>query len=138
MARVLPPEHRSGICFTQTNEITTFPTFRFQAHEKLSKFLITYQHFENLQLHQRPFLTVPYLGKGPGNVDVESTLKQGDSVRDRKTTIMDQEFMDYSKYPLNEDLKARFNDPSKSIEELAMEGWTRGGASTREVNVQRT
>jgi hypothetical protein len=109
-----------------------------EAVDQENKLKPTYQHFENIQLHQRPFLTVPYLGKGPGNVDIESTLKQGDSIRDRKTTIMDKEFMDYSKYPLNEDLKSRFNDPSKSIEELAMDGWTRGGASTREVNVQRT
>ena len=108
------------------------------AIDQENKLKPTYQHFENLQLHQRPFLTVPYLGKGPGNVDIESTLREGDSVHDKKTTIMDTEFVDYSKYPLNTDLKSRFSDPSKSIEELAMNGWTRGGASTREINNQRT
>jgi len=108
--------------------------------DKESELKPTYQHFESLQLHQRPFLTVPYLGKGSGNIDVESTLLQGDSIHDRKSTstIMDKTFMNYEQYPLNDDLKQRFNDPSKSIEELAMEGWTRGGASTREINVQRT
>lgn len=108
------------------------------AIDQENKLKPTYQHFENLQLHQRPFLTVPYLGKGPGNVDVESSLMQGDSVADRKTTIMDKEFIDYSQYPLNGDLKSRFSDPSNSIEELALEGWKRGGISTREVNNQRT
>ena len=49
---------------------------------------------------------------------------------------MNKEFIDYKKYPLNDDLKQRFSDPSRSIEEMALEGWTRGGVATRESSVR--
>lgn len=105
-----------------------------------SALIPTYQHYEKLQLHQRPFLTVPYLGRGPGNIDVETTLKQGESVHERKSTstIMDKAYINYNEYPLDSELQKRFSDASRSIEELAMNGWIRGGASTREVNMQKT
>ena len=91
--------------------------------------------FEQLQLHQRPFATVPYLGKGNGNVDIESQLIQGEIVQDKKSlsTIMDKTFIDYSEYPLDEKVKSRINNPANSIEELAFHGWTRGGVPTREL-----
>jgi hypothetical protein len=39
---------------------------------------------EKLQLMQRPFLTVPYLGRGSCNPDTESQLLQGESTWDKK------------------------------------------------------
>lgn len=93
------------------------------------------RHFEKLQLHQRPFLTVPYLGKGPLDADLESKLMQGEVNTERKSTatIMDKPFIDYSNYPLMESVKSRINDPTNSIEELAFDGWTRGGLPTRDM-----
>lgn len=102
--------------------------------DKDSELLFKKDSEEKLQEQQRPFATVPYLGKGPGNIDMESKLMQGETNLDKKSekTIMNKEFIDYKKYPLNDDLKQRFNDPSRSIEEMALEGWTRGGVATRE------
>ena len=46
---------------------------------------------EKLQLHQRPFVTVPYLGRGPSKPDLESKLMQGEVITEKKSTstIMD-------------------------------------------------
>lgn len=89
---------------------------------------------EKLQLFQRPFLTVPYLGRGGGNPDIEAQLLHGEQFDQRKSvnTIMDKSFADYSQYPLQDDIKSYINNPANQVEELAMNGWTRGGSSARE------
>ena len=86
---------------------------------------------EKLQLMSRPFLTVPYLGKGAVDTTLESQLLQGEASHDRKSvsTIMDQNFSSKSQYILDENALKNSSNP---IEELAMNGWTRGGNSTRE------
>jgi hypothetical protein len=94
------------------------------------------RHFEKLQLHQRPFASVPYLGRGGLDADIESKLMQGESISERKSasTVMEKQYIDYNEYPLMHDVKSRINDPTNSIEELALEGWTRGGLPTRDMN----
>jgi hypothetical protein len=89
---------------------------------------------EKLQLMPRPFLTVPYLGRGSCDPTIESRLIQGETVRGKKSvsTVMEQSFLDPKTYPLEQGLVNRVQDGSKTIEELAMEGWIRGGSSTRE------
>ncbi len=47
VARVLPAAARSGICYGQTSEITTFSIFRFQALSKVWIFPRKYWQFEN-------------------------------------------------------------------------------------------
>jgi hypothetical protein len=78
---------------------------------------------DKLQLFTRPFITVPYLGKGSCDPTLESQLQQGEYVRGKKSvsTIMEQNF--YGSYPV--ELK------NPSIEELALDGWGRGGKDTR-------
>ena len=90
---------------------------------------------EKLELHQRPFVTVPYLGRGPSNPDLESKLLQGEVITEKKSTstIMDKTFIDYSEYPLLDDKKSEISNPKNLIQELALHGWTRGGIPTREV-----
>lgn len=92
---------------------------------------------ERLQLFQRPFATVPYLGNGGGDPTLESQLRQGEMVRGLKSTstISDKTYIDYSNYPMHAELKQQIADPSRSIEELAMNGWTRGGTGTRNASV---
>lgn len=89
---------------------------------------------EKLQLHQRPFVTVPYLGRGPSNPDLESKLMQGEVITEKKSTstIMDKTFIDYSEYPLLDNVKSQISNPENLIQELALHGWTRGGIPTRE------
>jgi len=92
--------------------------------------------FEKLQLNQRPFATVPYLGRGSANPDLESQLIQGEAVSDKKSlaTVMDKAYIDYSQYPLLNDVKSRVTNPTFSVEEAALDGWVRGGVPSRELS----
>jgi hypothetical protein len=93
---------------------------------------------DKLQLNQRTFVTVPYLGRGYGNPIVESQLQQGEAVTDRKSlnTIMEQNFIDYKNYPLINNVKERVSNPSFSVEEVALDGWVRGGVDSRNLEYQ--
>lgn len=88
---------------------------------------------DKVLLMQRPFATVPYLGRGPGNPDLESQLQQGEIVNHQKSvsTIMEKSFMDYTMYPTDDMMSERVANPSYTIEEAALNGWVRGGADTR-------
>jgi hypothetical protein len=90
---------------------------------------------EKLQLFPRPFLTVPYLGKGAGDPTLESQLQQGESVSDKKSvsTVAESLYGNYSyDYPLLESKKTQFANPANSMQELALAGWERGGSATRD------
>ena len=90
---------------------------------------------EKLQLNERPFLTVPYLGKGSCNPVLETQLLQGEQNGDKKSvsTIMTKSFMDYSLYPTDAKMEEQVTNPSHTIQEVALEGWVRGGMLTREM-----
>jgi hypothetical protein len=90
--------------------------------------------FEKLQLFQRPFVTVPYLGRGGGDPTLEAQLQQGEMIRDLKSvgTISEKSYMDYNQYPMRDDLRSQITNPANLVQELAMDGWIRGGASARE------
>jgi len=94
----------------------------------------TERPLEKLSLSQRPFLTVPYLGKGYGDPTLESQLQQGQMVADKKSvaTVSETSYIDYSTYPMMDDLKSKIGNPSYSVQEAAMDGWVRGGSSARE------
>jgi hypothetical protein len=91
------------------------------------------REFEKVQLFQRPFATVPYLGKGSCDPTVESRLQQGEMVSGMKSvsTIMEQSFTNYSLYPVDNNMEKRTTDPSYTVEESALNGWVRGGSITR-------
>ena len=91
---------------------------------------------EKLQLSQRPFLTVPYLGKGSCNPDLESRLMQGEVVSDKKSvsTVMEKSFMQYTMQPEDSTRDGRALNPKFTVEEAALDGWVRGGVSTRELS----
>lgn len=80
---------------------------------------------EKLQLFARPYLTIPYLGRGSCDPTLESQLLQGEVVRGKKsvTTIMEQNYATKTMYPLPEQINV--------VEEVALGGWNRGGADTR-------
>ena len=93
---------------------------------------------ERLQLMQRPFATVPYMGRGYGNPNVESQLQQGEMVSDRKSvsTVMEKPFGgDYSLFVSDTDMTTRVQN--YNVEETAMDGWVRGGVASREMSYER-
>jgi hypothetical protein len=89
---------------------------------------------EKIMLMPRPFLTVPYLGKGSCDPTLESQLLQGESVSDRKsiTNLSEVTYMDINQYPMHDEIRSTVNNPSYLVEESAMNGWIRGGVSTRD------
>jgi hypothetical protein len=88
-----------------------------------------------LQLLQRPFATVPYLGRGSCDTDLESQLIQGEAISEKKsvTTIMSQSFMGYSLYPTSKKMEEHVTNAKYTVEEAALDGWVRGGAASREM-----
>jgi|LauGreDrversion4_2_1035121.scaffolds.fasta_scaffold681581_2 hypothetical protein len=79
---------------------------------------------EKLQLMPRPFLTVPYLGRGACNPTIESQLQQGEMVRDRKSVMNTSPVMDgYTLY---------CSEPQENkVEEVALQDAFRGGIASR-------
>ena len=91
---------------------------------------------EHIMLMPRPFLTVPYLGRGSCDPALESQLQQGETVGDKKSvsTIMEKSFSSYALYPTDDKMKDRVQDPAKNVEESALNGWVRGGMLTRDMS----
>ena len=87
-----------------------------------------------LTLATRPFLTVPYLGRGLGDSDAEFQLRCGENALNKKTVnnTMEQNFAEHHNYPLINSLQQSVNNTAYLIESDAMDGWTRGGMSARE------
>jgi hypothetical protein len=88
-----------------------------------------------ISLYTRPFLTVPYLGKGPSNPVKESRLQQGEYVRNVKScnTVTEQNFSHLTYTPLLPHVQSEINNPNNLVEEHADEGWIRGGLPTRDL-----
>ena len=94
---------------------------------------------EKLSLQQRPFLTVPYLGRGSCDTVLESQLKQGDIIANKKSvsTITEQSFSSNHMYPLIDSIKDTITNPKYLVQEAALDGWIRGGSATREQAKQK-
>jgi hypothetical protein len=88
-----------------------------------------------ISLQERPFATVPFLGRGRSNVLLEAQLQQGDYNINRKSVTPDSEIC-YGKLsltPMIPTLKETVTNPANLIESSAAEGWIRGGLPAREL-----
>ena len=87
-----------------------------------------------ISLQERPFLTVPYLGRGDCDTDLELKIKTGQNLLNKKTVNNSSEisYIDYKNYPLIESLQNTITNPNNLIEDSASNGWIRGGMSSRE------
>lgn len=86
---------------------------------------------DKLSLNQRMFLTIPYLGRGSCDTDAESQLQQGANITDKKSisTVMDKSFLEYTMLPSDSKMNKRVSD--FNVEESALDGWIRGGGTSR-------
>jgi hypothetical protein len=86
-----------------------------------------------IRAQARPFMTVPYMGGGRGNPDVESMLFQSEHVRMGKEcgTITEQGF-DGVFTPLIKTVKDNIQAPEHLVPEVAANGWIRGGIPSRQ------
>jgi hypothetical protein len=85
-----------------------------------------------IRAQARPFLSVPYMGTGRGNSDVESMLIHAEQVRQGKEagTITEQGF-DGVFEPLIKTVSENIQAPKHLVTEVAAEGWIRGGIPSR-------
>jgi hypothetical protein len=86
-----------------------------------------------LSLLQRPFVTVPFLGKGSVNADLETQILQNkwDSSRKSETNSSEMSYIPVTHYPLIPSISNKITNP-----DYLVESWTRGGDSTRQANVE--
>jgi hypothetical protein len=86
-----------------------------------------------IDLFQRPFATVPFLGRGSVNPVMESQIQQGEQIVNKRSvnTLSEKSYIKYHQTPLLPAVKQRM-DTSK-IENDASEGWIRGGVPSREL-----
>jgi len=88
-----------------------------------------------LNLQERPYKTVPYLGKGTADPTMETQLLQGDAFTNRKSVNPSSEicYTQYSNYPLLPSIKDSVANPGNLIEDAADSNWIRGGLPSREL-----
>lgn len=88
---------------------------------------------EKLSLNQRPFVTVPYLGRGMGDPTIESQLQQGEFGHEPRSvaSATEKSFLAHEIGPSDEHMKEFVQDPRYTVEEAALDGWVRGGSTTR-------
>jgi len=89
----------------------------------------------HLDLFQRPFATVPYLGRGSVNPVMESQILQGDQLVNKKTVnnLSEKSYIKYHQTPLLPAVQRIINNPANQIESVASNGWIRGGVPSREL-----
>jgi len=88
-----------------------------------------------ISLLERPFKTVPFLGRGESNTLVESRLQQGDYNINKKSVNPTSEvcYVNYEMYPLIPSIKDTVTNPNYLVEGIAQPGWIRGGIPSREL-----
>ena len=85
-----------------------------------------------IRAQARPFLSVPFMGAGRGNSDVESMLLHAEQVRQGKEcgTISEKGF-DGVFEPLIKTVRDNIQEPKHLVQEVAANGWIRGGIPSR-------
>jgi len=94
------------------------------------------RHKCKLSLQQRKYLTVPFLGKGKVQPIVESKMQQGVQITDKKScrVLMEKSFMGLHMTPMIPSLNSTIQNPANLIEQIAADGWIRGGLPSRELS----
>lgn len=88
-----------------------------------------------IDLFQRPFATVPFLGRGSVCPIMESQIQQGETITNKRSVnqLAEKSYAKYHNTPLLSDVKDRVTNPAYCVEGVASEGWIRGGVPSREL-----
>jgi hypothetical protein len=88
-----------------------------------------------IDLFQRPFATVPFLGRGSVNPVIESQIQQGEMNINKRSvnTLSEKSYIKYHQTPLLPSVQERVTNPANSVESVAYDGWVRGGVPSREL-----
>ena len=84
------------------------------------------------QLNERPYKSTPYMGRGAGNMYLESQINPGEPTREkRQCNTLSGITIDNYFTPLVPHLQENVQAPVHIMPEEAMSGWIRGGAPSR-------
>jgi hypothetical protein len=88
-----------------------------------------------IDLFQRPFATVPYLGRGSVNPVMEAQIQQGETLVNKRSVnnLSEKSYIKYHQTPLLPSIQNKVTNPANSVEGVASEGWIRGGVPSREL-----
>jgi hypothetical protein len=89
---------------------------------------------ENIDLKPRYFATIPYLGKGKCEVNVESILRKGLLTNQQRSCGSGTEKTRNNIVPLIPSVENSITNPEYLVEGVADNTWVRGGSNTREQN----
>jgi len=94
----------------------------------------------HIDLFQRPFATVPFLGRGTVNPVLESQIQQGEAITNKRTVtqLTEKSHLKYHTTPMIQSVKDNIQNPNNLIEGMASEGWIRGGVPSRELTRDRS
>ena len=89
----------------------------------------------HIDLFQRPFATVPYLGRGSVNPVMESQIQKGEQIVNKRSvnTLSEKSYIKYHHTPLLPAIQQKMSNSSNHIESDASQGWIRGGVPSREL-----
>ena len=93
----------------------------------------------HIDLFQRPFATVPFLGRGSANPILESQIQQGEMVENKRSVskLAERSHIKYHAYPLLPQIKQTIANPSNFVESSASDSWVRGGVPSRDLTRDR-
>lgn len=88
-----------------------------------------------IDLFHRPFATVPYLGRGSVNPVIESQMLQGEQNNNKRSVnnLSEKSYIKYQQTPLLPAVQEKIDNPANKIENVAYDGWVRGGVPSREL-----
>ena len=90
-----------------------------------------------IQLFTRPYATVPYMGRGSGDSYLESQIRVGEDTAEKKqcNTLagVNIKNIDPNHMPMIDHLKYNIQNPVHIVPEVALDGWVRGGAPSRQI-----
>lgn len=87
----------------------------------------------NVQLKERPYKTVPFMGRGRGNQYLESALQQSKFVREKAYcggNVSEKHFDNVFTPQINH-LQRNIQNPRNLVQEVADPTWIRGGVPSR-------
>jgi hypothetical protein len=92
-----------------------------------------------ISLFQRPFATVPFLGRGSVDPILEAQIMQGELLTNKRSVnkLSEKSDIKYQITPLISSVKDRVTNPAYSVEGVASEGWVRGGIPSRDLTRDR-
>jgi hypothetical protein len=92
-----------------------------------------------VSLFQRPFATVPFLGRGSVDPILEAQIMQGELLTNKRSVnkLSEKSDIKYQITPLIPSVKERVTNPVYSVEGVASAGWVRGGIPSRDLTRDR-